>query len=466
MKSKLIYILTFFLLVSILLSSIPALAGDNGGSALDFDGTNDWIDATNNGGAVNSATNLGLPTRDITLEVWANPRSYSTWRSMVSFFQDNGSFERGWDLETGSGNRFTFALAGTSGGALTYMSTTNTFQPNTWYHIAGTYDGTTMRIYVNGMLENTSTTESGDISYANSWLAIGMYKDDNEAFSFPGQIDEVRIWNVARSQAQIQADMFTELTGSEPNLVSYWNLNEGSGIAAADSAGSNHGILNNMDPATDWVGSTAPLGDSFANAQTDISGFWAANNPANSAGLIFTDNSFLNDVGDDIIFGHNDVNGKTSADLPTDGAWTGAPDPTRWNRTWYCDLNDQGANGGAVDLVFDFAAAGMGADPAPAGSASNYRLLERAGTSGSFTDLGGATAVDTGNRTVTFSGVNVSSLCSYITLGSLNDSNSPTAIELQTLKAESYSGPIFVVALSGLVLVVSGLIVWKRRKAG
>ncbi len=110
-------------------------------------------------------------------------------------------------MELGANGCFRFALNSTAGGGLTYMASTNAFSANTWYHLAGVYDGTTMKLYVNGVLEATSTAESGDILYADSWLAVGMYKDDNEAYSFPGTLDEVRIWNVARSQSDIQAAM-------------------------------------------------------------------------------------------------------------------------------------------------------------------------------------------------------------------------------------------------------------------
>jgi hypothetical protein len=128
----------------------------------------------------------------------------------------------------------------------------------------------------------------------------------------------------------------------------------------------------------------------------------------------------------------------------------------RWSRTWYCDLNDPSSNGGTVDLTFDFVAAGMGAGDAPVTPASNYRLLERVGTSGQFTDLGGATSVNTGSRTVTFSGMSVGTLCSYITLGTLDDTNSPTAVTLQ-----STSGTTTAPVAALLLVLVAALMSWR-----
>jgi hypothetical protein len=58
-----------------------------------------------------------------------------------------------------------------------------------------------------------------------------------------GQIDEVRLWNGARSQSEIQAAMYSRMGGAEAGLVGYWPLDEGSGNTTADKAGSQTGVL-------------------------------------------------------------------------------------------------------------------------------------------------------------------------------------------------------------------------------
>ena len=71
-------------------------------------------------------------------------------------------------------------------------------------------------------------------------------------------MDEVRIWDDARTQAEIKANMYAELTGSENNLVAYYNMNAGSGTSLADNSSNSYtGTLTNMDGSTDWV--SAPL---------------------------------------------------------------------------------------------------------------------------------------------------------------------------------------------------------------
>jgi hypothetical protein len=241
--------------------------------SLDFDGSNDWVKVSDKV----SAASLGLPTQAITLETWVKPNSFGIWRSMVSFFQDNGSFERGWDLETRPNNRFAFALNSVGGGGgLTYMETSGSFSPNMWHHVAGVYDGTSMKIYVNGQLEQTSFAENGDIWYSDAWLALGMYKDDNEANSLPGTLDEVRIWNLAKTQSEIQASMNTTLSGMENGLVAYYNFEDGPGSTTVTDVSGNglNGTLTNMNPASDWVTSTLTIssGNQVTMTVTDFSG--------------------------------------------------------------------------------------------------------------------------------------------------------------------------------------------------
>jgi hypothetical protein len=106
-----------------------------------------------------------------------------------------------------------------------------------------------MTLYVDGIYVNSSTDETGDIDYADSWFRIGMYKDDDKNIAMDGQIDEVRIWNVARTQAEIQANMYTALQGNESGLVAYYDFEEGFGTTLTNKAvnNKNHGTLTNMD---------------------------------------------------------------------------------------------------------------------------------------------------------------------------------------------------------------------------
>ena len=116
------------------------------------------------------------------------------------------------------------------------------FDAGKWYHLAGTYDGSAMIVFVNGVAIQSEKT-SGSVYIDESDLFIG--KGDPEFSSgeyFHGALDDIRIWNVARSQKEITAAMNTTLTGKEPGLVAYWNFDDGT--AKDLSPHSNDGVLS------------------------------------------------------------------------------------------------------------------------------------------------------------------------------------------------------------------------------
>lgn len=96
-------------------------------------------------------------------------------------------------------------------------------QPNTWYHVAGTYDGSFIRYYVNGCLiiEQAAT---GNLIQNNVTTAIGN-QSTGQAEQFFGEIDELRIWNIARTPAQLTANMF-DLPNptTQANLRAYYKF--------------------------------------------------------------------------------------------------------------------------------------------------------------------------------------------------------------------------------------------------
>src|SRR5829696_5158 len=142
---------------------------------------------------------------------------------------------------------------------------------NVWHHAAATYDGTTWRLYLDGAADGSLTVSRPARSDSIQHAALGtaMTSTGAAAGFFQGIIDEARIWNVARTQAQIQASKDAEIT-SAANLLGRWGLNEGAGSTIGDSTGN----LN--------VG-TAVASPSWSS---DVPTLTAA--PAWNAGLYFT----------------------------------------------------------------------------------------------------------------------------------------------------------------------------------
>lgn len=103
----------------------------------------------------------------------------------------------------------------------------------TWTHVAVTYDGTTTKIYINGLLDSESTELSGPIGVNTDAMRIGA---DEDWFVSPvgGAIDEVRLWSVVRTEAEIAGAMNTEISTPEAGLIAAWNM-EGSADPAVGS---------------------------------------------------------------------------------------------------------------------------------------------------------------------------------------------------------------------------------------
>lgn len=116
---------------------------------------------------------------------------------------------------------------------------------NQWYHVAIVVDGTTMSLFINGELVNSNNYE-GTPTPNDQTATIGASP------GFPGRVwdgilDEIRVWNVARTPAEIDENQTTEFTGNEAGLVAYLPMNEGEDLSTANLANTNcSGSFSNM----------------------------------------------------------------------------------------------------------------------------------------------------------------------------------------------------------------------------
>ncbi len=112
-----------------------------------------------------------------------------------------------------------------------------------WYHLAGTWDGTTASVYINGVLDSQSSFV-GPMTANSEPLRIGILGLPCCPYPFYGAIDEVRIWNRARTASEINAYKNKSVI-ADASLVAYYKLDEGNGATTADAAKGNTGTLVN-----------------------------------------------------------------------------------------------------------------------------------------------------------------------------------------------------------------------------
>ena len=149
-----------------------------------------------------STTPSSLPKDQITVEAVVTITEGQQWGSIIGYAQDNGSYERGWILGY---NEDSFLFWISTGGPLIQATSKTKFERGMRYHVVGTYDGSAVKIYVNGKL-SAQTNASGPIVYPKSaFYTVGIYKDDDESYPMNGSIFAAQIHNIAVGPSSILA---------------------------------------------------------------------------------------------------------------------------------------------------------------------------------------------------------------------------------------------------------------------
>jgi glucose/arabinose dehydrogenase len=175
--------------------------GGKYGSALSFDGVNDWV-------TVNDANALDLTTA-MTVEAWVYPTASGSgsWRNVLIKERAGGEV---YNLYANANTNapVTFVVRAADPSATPDARGTTPLPLNTWTHLAVTYDGTTLRLFVNGTQVGTRAV-SGALLTSTGALRLGGNSVWGEFFQ--GRLDEVRIYNRALTTTEIQADMNTAI---------------------------------------------------------------------------------------------------------------------------------------------------------------------------------------------------------------------------------------------------------------
>lgn len=224
---------------SILLITIIAITNIFGQDySLQFDGSTTKIEIKD--------TVVLNPENAITLEAWINADEWANEIYAGSIISKQTSNpDRGYCITVGNNGQVSFTIAQNN----TWKSATSASIMGTgsWYHIAGTYDGQNLKVYINGILMDTQTQSGSILTSIGKPLNIGENPEWNGRV-FLGKIDEVRIWNIARSENQIKNNMLDTISPNDTNLIAYYNFNSIINDTIFDLSNyKNHGLLKNMD---------------------------------------------------------------------------------------------------------------------------------------------------------------------------------------------------------------------------
>jgi Concanavalin A-like lectin/glucanases superfamily len=225
---------------------IPSIVdGSAAGYALSFDGAKDYATAGDSGFPA-----AGVPQ---TLEMWID---YDDAAGTQDFLVLRTDFISG-------------VQVGIHDGALAVwrvfvdrvlVQAPTTPAAGSWHHVAYTFDATTHLLYVDGALVDTETLATDGRTPTTVWLG----SSDGSTNRFKGAMDEVRVWSVTRTAAQVVSDMAHRPAGAEAGLCAYWTFDDAiNGGRSVDFSGSGNDVTLGDGVAAmmpNRVPSTAPVG--------------------------------------------------------------------------------------------------------------------------------------------------------------------------------------------------------------
>lgn len=218
--------------------------GSGSAFAVSFDGQGDFLRV---------ADDLALRPEAFTVEAWVRPESPGTGFQVVAIKSTSGAWSDGFGLAV---------IPGESNARL-FVNQYNTLNvaaaltANAWQHLAGTYDGTALRLYLDGELQ-ASRNVGQVVNHSVGELMLG---GQSGAYAWHGSLDEVRFWDRALDAEEIRVRHTQAVTGAEDNLIARWGFDEGEGTQAANTASDAHpaAFPTPVSQRPQWIISTAPI---------------------------------------------------------------------------------------------------------------------------------------------------------------------------------------------------------------
>jgi hypothetical protein len=319
------------------------------------------------------------PGAELTMEVWVKAFTFGENRKIMG--KMNNQFNNGYVMGFQDLNLYTEYF--TPGNQNIFYPGTGSIPPDSAFvHLASSFSMKDAKFfdYINGVRVGESDLfPQAPITPNDSPFIIGSAPWDAYSFQFYGTIDEIRVWNTARTPEQLKEFLHKELKGDEPGLIACYNFNHAHDSIVPDiSSNGNNGVMKNgNDPCWSYADSYAPVGDERIYDLHDVAAAWFGKSPdlfnyaVTNQGLTVIADIEAKEFSKYVLFGHNAGTGTVSSFAPS-----GAPaDFQRLAREWL--LNKGGAVTG--DMYFNLTEAAGGGGVLPAGANDSlYVLMHRA----------------------------------------------------------------------------------------
>ncbi len=217
--------------ITITAQSVPEDSVDVGGSAIVLDGVDDALNA--------AVAKMNTGTGAFTYETWFNT-SMTARGDIINIGTEAGGMTK-LHIESGKLN---FDKPGTN-----LLQSNATYNDGNWHHTSVTYDGTVLRMYVDGELIGENASAS--ITVASGAVRIGAsHSDASPTTFFDGMLDETRLWSTQRSHEDIRDNYDQQLAGNETGLQAYYTYDNRDGLTVNDTS------LTTSNGAIEFDGST------------------------------------------------------------------------------------------------------------------------------------------------------------------------------------------------------------------
>lgn len=342
------------------------------GQQLVFDGVNDYVEIGR--GAGDGLAIAG----DLTVEGWFKTDALGSTQQLISFFGDTGSENSAenvlYDVSISATGEVIFSQENAAGTNNNVTSSRTLVTVGEWTHIAAVRnaEAQTITIYIDGVAEETATYANNPTDGANAQLTLGgAFNSGTISNLFDGQMDDIRIWDTARTNDDIRLNYNQQLPGTENGLVANYSFdNVQDGVAFDKTANSNNGQLgtatlgDDLEPTTGTSTASVTDGpDIYGNVleiveNEPFTGFMVSNGDLDGAVTY----AVLDNNGLEQTFFETNNGGQVNIVDTNTGEWTYTPITNSFGSDTFT-LRASGATSGQDDEVISVSISGGGDEP-------------------------------------------------------------------------------------------------------